>query len=801
MAIYTSNVSRITGFSGLDTESMIEQLMTAESTKLTKLQQKQQRVTWQQEAYRAQISNINTFRNGFFSSSNPSTNFRMSTAFKNFQSTVMNGSNESSAISVTSNSAAGNYKVQVAQVASKAGIIGSEGITKTLQSSDMTGTNMADNMTNSDTMKVTLDGKTVTLKFDEVNFDALRRMDAEDANQELASIINTKLDNAFGRESGGRTQKVGAEYENGRLTFTTTVGHSISVTETTSRDNESTSMALDKIEFEEEEDEEGTGTGKFVSKDDIRGDFTVDIGGTTYTVTLDIEAGKTADEISDAINSALKRATYTDGSVDDEGELIEKTKDISGSLKSTAAVADEDTGEKSITLKTTNKTQDITVSGLDSYSDSGEDSGSGNVVVLTKTGLLADLGLKTGQNNQISTGSSLADIFGADAVGSLSSITINGQSVFRATDDPATMTLATFMNKINNNSELGVNISFNNINNTFNIEAKETGADSSFDISGDIFKAMNLTENGATTATATGNDAIFSVDGVWTSRASNNIDVNGFKFTINETTTAAGENVDLANLFDKDEAAAESAKLETLTVSSKYDVDTTLDKIKSFVEEYNKLISLMNAATSEKRAKSDSYSYYDPLTDDQKDAMTEKEIEKWEEKAKTGLLYNDNTLKNLASKMRSVMYERIDLGDGTSIALYDIGITTSSDWSKQGELVIDEEKLRNAISERGGDIEKLFTQTGTGLADKLDKIMDGAVGTSGTLRDKAGIENTSSVNENQLSKQIKSLNQQISDMKTYLYNKENQYYKMFSAMEAAMSQNDSQLSLLQSSFS
>ena len=145
------------------------------------------------------------------------------------------------------------------------------------------------------------------------------------------------------------------------------------------------------------------------------------------------------------------------------------------------------------------------------------------------------------------------------------------------------------------------------------------------------------------------------------------------------------------------------------------------------------------------------------------------------------------------------MYSSINKNDGTSTALYKIGITTSSNYTDNGKLIIDEDALKKAIQENPDDIEAIFTGNGTsgkGIADTLNELVDSAIGTKGSLRQKAGIEGTSSANENTLSKQIKELNERITQEKERLTTKENNYYTMFSNMESSITNANSQLDSL-----
>ena len=66
--------------------------------------------------------------------------------------------------------------------------------------------------------------------------------------------------------------------------------------------------------------------------------------------------------------------------------------------------------------------------------------------------------------------------------------------------------------------------------------------------------------------------------------------------------------------------------------------------------------------------------------------LSEKQQEKWEEKAKEGLLYNDSTVSTVMQKMRSVLYSTVKTADGQTFSLFSMGITTSDDWGDHGKL-------------------------------------------------------------------------------------------------------------------
>ena len=341
-------------------------------------------------------------------------------------------------------------------------------------------------------------------------------------------------------------------------------------------------------------------------------------------------------------------------------------------------------------------------------------------------------------------------------------------------------TLSSFMNKVNN-SDANFNLSFNTLSQSFKVESKESGASNSIDIndtkSKEFFKNFLKidVDNTSSPNYVKGQDAIVVVDGVETSRTSNNIKLDNINFTINNITNGA------------------------LDVTSDANIDDVYKKITGFVEDYNKLIEDLNAKISESRAKSGEYSYYEPLTESQRKAMSEDEIKKWEEKAKTGLLYKDAYIDNLLSNLRSTIYQSVETTSGKKISLYQMGITTSSDWKNNGKLIIDENKLKESIKNNSEDIQTLFTKTNHGIGDKIDAAINSAINSkNGTLRLKAGIKNTSSEKENLLSKELKDISARMTAEKERLYKKETQYYKMFTSMETIMNKQNSQLNMLYS---
>jgi flagellar hook-associated protein 2 len=224
------------------------------------------------------------------------------------------------------------------------------------------------------------------------------------------------------------------------------------------------------------------------------------------------------------------------------------------------------------------------------------------------------------------------------------------------------------------------------------------------------------------------------------------------------------------------------------------------------------MIDAINSQLGTSRPKSGDYSYYEPLTDEEKESLSEKQVEKWEAKAKKGLLYRDNILGNINSQLRSMMYTPVELEDGSKLSLFQIGITTSSSSNYIGKLQIDEVKLQKALETNPEGVTQLFTKTSSmaggtvearnkrltdeGIGDRIDDIISNAISTGGSIYKYAGIEGTASVVNNEMYKQLVDQEKKISEMVKTLYKRENYYYSLFSRMESSMMQSNNQMSSL-----
>ncbi|NLY43707.1 MAG: flagellar filament capping protein FliD [Clostridiaceae bacterium] len=377
---------------------------------------------------------------------------------------------------------------------------------------------------------------------------------------------------------------------------------------------------------------------------------------------------------------------------------------------------------------------------------------------------------------------------------------INGQS-FEFSKDT---TLSSMMNTINANEKANVIMRYDETTDRFIITSKTTGSSSTVEIEDvdelNFLEAIGLfikDENGENKINYTeGQDAQVIIDGQKLTRSSNTFTVNGVTYTLLRDPTEDEKNIQQEINLD-------------------IDVDAIYDNIKGFIDKYNELIDKINNAISERRNRN-----YLPLTDEQKEVMNEKDIEKWEAEAKKGLLYNDSLLQNIVTNMRRALFDPIE---GLNINLSSIGITTGY-YTEKGKLNIDETKLKEAIRNTPDLVMDLFskksvsqpsyTRTLTqeersvrykeqGLIQRLYDIIEDNISTftdnngkKGLLLEKAGIEGDRSYINNALYKEIQDYNKKIDSMWEVYYRKEDALYKKFAALEKAMSQLNSQTTSL-----
>jgi len=745
--MYT-NQMRITGLSGLDTENMISQLMRAESLNLMRMRQKKQIMSWKQEAYVSAANTMKAFQANTLSLTSL-TSLRLSTNLKGFTSTVKVSGEKSSAVSVKADTKAvgGSHTLEVFSIAKKA-VMQGEVINAKLASTENLDKN---SFSVGDSIRINIDGTTKEFTLDADYFEYEANGDLK--TDVFASALKDAVEKAYG------AGKMDVKIENNKLVFQASAGHTASVSSGVSV-RSSASM------------------GEVVSGGASGGNynFSIKVGsGEATNLKITLEAGAGIADIVTKINEAIK----------DKG--------IAGVAASMNA-ADE--------LVFTNANSNASIVVSDAVETvSGEFAGEamlsglfgGATATMQASNSLHNLGIAASKSTAFDMDATLSSLMDAAPP---DSFTINGKTItIKDGADVKINTVKDLMNAINQ-SGAGVKMTFDSFASKFKLESNEAGVTNDINITGgdDIFKKVfNITTGDKQAAT----DAVFTLDGVETSRTTNTFTINGMTITLNSSAQPTG-----------------GATSVTFDIELEKDTSAVLDLVKNFVSEYNKMIEYLNKETKTARPKSDNYTYYEPLTDDEKKDLSEKEIELWEEKAKTGMLYRDDILQSITSQMRSTLYDAVDLGDGRKISLFQVGITVSSKLSDQGKLVIDEDKLLKMLENDGDAVAELFAKTSDisstdkaqrnarlkseGIAERLNDIITWATNTTSSLNVRAGIGGIASETSSDMYKKIRAQEEKISDMLSYLAKRETYYYQMFSRLEASMSQSDSQMAFLQS---
>ena len=277
------------------------------------------------------------------------------------------------------------------------------------------------------------------------------------------------------------------------------------------------------------------------------------------------------------------------------------------------------------------------------------------------------------------------------------------------------------------------------------------------------------------------------INGVETTLTSgtNTFNIDGFTVTANGTFTAANAN-------------------ERVSFESKVDTDKIVDAVKSFVEDYNKVLDEINNQYTT-RPDSD----YQPLTDDQKAEMSEKQIEEYEAKAKEGLLYNDRDLGSLSNSLRFLF---------SNSRFSDIGINVSTNYADKGRITLDETKLRSMLESDPEKVSSAFsdplsytsadgsTSSTVNTAEsgamallkvQLDKYAGTTGATKGILIEKAGSQYSPlALLNNTIQDEIDSIDTVIDNLTDKLNDEIDYYTSKFSKLEVLIAQMNSQSSYL-----
>lgn len=374
-------------------------------------------------------------------------------------------------------------------------------------------------------------------------------------------------------------------------------------------------------------------------------------------------------------------------------------------------------------------------------------------------------------------------------------------------------------------SNSGANIQggYDTVNDSFSLYNKTSGSDNKIglqannDKSAELLNKLHLASydsqnntlgteatfvNGTMNPAAVGTNAKATIDGKTYESDTNKLNVANVIYNFNGVST---KNAD--------------GTYQASTISVSQDTDKIVDNVKKFVETYNTLIDSLNTKYREEKNTD-----YKPLTKKQEGEMTESQIDKWNEKAKSGLLYHDNNIYSIISDMRESLYTKVDAVDTVLTdskgnkysynSMSSIGITSSTN---QGHITLDEEKLKKALTEDPDCVYQLFASDqdstyvagstnknqadtytsksdylNTGIANRLYNAMTTNIS---NLESYAGTSKETD-DESYLGKLITNMNTKMTSFQTLMKSYESKLYEKYDAMEVALSKLGTQLSYI-----
>ena len=794
MAVSNLRLGGIT--SGFDTEAMVTQLLSSYQTRIDKQSQKITKLSWQQSAYQDITKKITEFKNTYFDVLKRDTYLMSPSTFNKFKADVTATSNADAAgltVSTTSNSSSGSYKIKLNQAA-KASTAQGNSITSgnfKLDLDKALSSASGEVKTNDDgsktwTMNFALDvqvgGIRKTISF---SADALLGADGNVADKDAAksSIIdslNQKLQESFGY-SGKTSGATGATDANGKEWFLQVKLGSDGKAEFQVGGNASVSVAENKGNFglAQPKEKVAISTGSVVTGVNA---LQVEIGGKNVSVAFNgvsstyyDSKGQTGNEAILAEYKELKTAAYRKSYNHADNEIVSDEQLEKFTYSNEQAAKDKNAASIKEALK---GVAGYTFNFDGTYVTAADSNG--NSVDFSMTSVEGGtLGLtKASASNKINSGSTLSDLgFKPEADGTYK-LNINGTEISLDKNS----TISSMMSAVNK-SAAGVTMTYSSLTNSFTLESKEFGGAGKVEV-GDtsLGRSLGLVDDNGTVGASEGQNAIFEINGQEVYLNDNTYTLDGNTFTFNDNMTIG----------------------ETYTVNIAKDSTTVKDALKKFVESYNKLIDDVYGYIGKSPAKDDDGNTYEPLTNAEKDEMSEDEITKWEEKAKQGVLYNDSTVSTVMSQMRSALYTSVTLDDGSKFGIYNLGIKTSSEWSEHGKLQIDENAFDKAFENNEDAIIKLFTDSDTGMMKKLNSVIDGAVkssgaaNTRGTLVRKAGKADSSVTTDSTIYKEMVKMQDRLKELQDRYDTKEEYWWKVFTNMETAMADLNSQTSYISS---
>lgn len=381
-------------------------------------------------------------------------------------------------------------------------------------------------------------------------------------------------------------------------------------------------------------------------------------------------------------------------------------------------------------------------------------------------------GKATGE--KLTADSTLSDL-GITSENSTITINRNGESVKISANKDTT--IGSFVKAL---QESGVDASFDEKNGRLFISAKESGAANNIEFDGDVTALQKLklgTENGA--SVIAGQDAKIYLNGAEFTSSTNSFDINGMAINVKGLTDEESD--------------------EEITLTTDTDTDAIYNNIKSLIKEYTSLINELS-----KLYNADSAKGYNPLSDDEKDAMSDTEIEKWETKIKDSLLRRDNDVASVMNAMKNSSTKSYEV-NGKSYSLSDFGIGTISYFisgdNEKSALHINGDEDDEHVSGEVNKLKQMITVDPDTVAGFFSKYMkDMADQFTKMTRSTTNRSYGNFFDDKKMKTDLTKYEKKITEWEEYVADIEDKYYKQFTNMEKQMASLNSTQSQLGSYF-
>lgn len=775
--------------SGLDTKAIVESMLEIDKAKVDRVNQNKQVLEWKQEMYREMITSVRDFTKKYFDPINKDSYIMGSTSLSGIKATASVDSMVANVLAANG-AKAGNYELKVNQLAKPAKFSGTNSINQTTIKGDL----KIPIVVGEDNDDITINGKTINIE----------KKSFKDSS-ELVKEINSKI-----QKSEDLKDKVEVKVNSdGKLEV---IGKVL-----VDDSNKNMKITVDGKEYSLELSSKSYTDKDLVNEIESKLKKAMSDAGDKFDnskIKIKVENGQVVFEGATSENNfKFEQPTVSmEGSTSSGSNLLEYSKGFVSGKNSELVISVRGQNPVIIDLSDvdTTKSNEEILNQISKKVNDSSTSVKSEIIdgkLVFKSNSKEQIIISGNAASSIGVGNSL-DISLDIAKEKMSNLItfddennkkvefkINGQTFkydFNSNEDnddvkgAKNLTIKQIFSDIS--SKAGVNISYNSISRSFSIESKSGGSEIKLegsDTNGKFLESLfgvgNISANGTNAIVEfsddEGNSNTFEFP-------SNNFNLSGLNFDIKSMPT------------------------EPIKVSVSSDTDKTVELMKEFVEDYNKIIDDLSTKTKERKN-----SKYKPLTEAQKEEMSEKEIELWEKKAKEGILGNESEIEDFLYQLRNAIFTPIkDL----NVNLKDLGFDTSKDYREGGKIQFDVEKFRTALANDPQLVSDVFTKTSNsgheiydpnltadqrkaknadqGIFRRINDVLNDFTrttrnkeGKKGIFIEIAGIKGDSTLNENVISRSMQEYEKKINSLNDLISRREERYYKQFVRMETALS--------------